>query len=469
MSHSVAGALAALVWGLAAGPTTAQEPHRLIITGGHLFDGTGDTLVPNVGIVIVAGRFLEVGADVSARDLADATVLRLDDGAYIIPGMFDLHAHYAIDLFGQGRIDETTAYPAIFLANGVTSTFPAGEVNPEAMHDLKLRIDRGEQTGPRLFNSGPYFGSWRRGWNGDATVEEIYREVDDWAARGVGGFKAKGISPAHLQALIERAHMHGLTVTGHLDSGWRNSVNPRDAIRMGIDRIEHFLGGDAMPADRSAYASLEHMDIHSPAFDSIVALYLRHHVYFDATLSAYGYFGEKDPAVFTYFDDERKYFTPYMQELLAARPPRPVNEQFERIYRVKRTTVKAFYDAGGGALITLGTDHPSWGEFISGFSVHRELLSFVLSGIPPAAALRFATINGARALGVGDRLGTIEPGKFADLVVIRGNPLEDIRNARRVWRVIKGGMVYDATALRQSVEGTIGPRGPDEVGAWQAR
>ena len=73
--------------------------------------------------------------------------------------------------------------------------------------------------------------------------------------------------------MIERAHFHGLTVTGHLDSGNRNSVNPRDAIIMGIDRIEHFMGGDAFTADKSAYASYEDMTFDTPAFKKIAALY----------------------------------------------------------------------------------------------------------------------------------------------------------------------------------------------------
>ena len=94
-----------------------------------------------------------------------------------------------------------------------------------------------------------------------------------------------------------------------------------------------------------------------------------------------------------------------------------------------RRTTKAFYDAGG--TLTLGTDNPSTGEFIAGFSAHRELHTFVLAGIPPAAALKIATINGARALGVSDKLGTIEVGKLADLFVINGNPLADIKNTRQ--------------------------------------
>jgi imidazolonepropionase-like amidohydrolase len=136
---------------------------------------------------------------------------------------------------------------------------------------------------------------------------------------------------------------------------------------------------------------------------------------------------------------------------------------------VKRRTVKAFYDAGGGHLITLGTDHPSWGEFFSGFSIQRELHSFVLAGIPAEDALKFATINAARALGVGSQLGSIEVGKLADLVVVTGNPLEDIRNTRNTLLVMKGGTVYDPAEILQSVVGTIGPRNADEELDWMPR
>ena len=208
------------------------------------------------------------------------------------------------------------------------------------------------------------------------------------------------------------------------------------------------------------------MTFDTPAFRAIADLYKTQHVYFDATLSAYGYYGKKDPEVFTYFTDEKRFLTPYMRAMLDAAPPRPVNQQFENIYWTKRKEVKAFYDAGGGDLITLGTDHPSWGEFFTPFSVHRELLSMSLSGIPNAAVLRIATINSARAMGFGDRLGSIEPGKWADLVVVRGNPLADIRRARLPRVVIKAGRVYDPDALMKSVEGKIGPASAADSAAW---
>ena len=444
------------------------QDRDLVVTGGWLFAATTSERIQNPGILIRGGKILRVGGDLSVA-ASDAEQVTLSGEETLIPGMFDLHAHYAIDLYGGGRIDDTTVYPALFLANGVTSTFPAGEMQPEAMRALRLRIENGVQPGPRIYNTGPYYGTARPNWPREMTREQLFAEVDHWIEQGARGFKAKGIAPQHLRWLIERAHFHGVTVTGHLESGFRNSVNPRDAILMGLDRIEHFLGGDAITGDRGAYASLERLDVSTPEFTRIAELFIAHRTNYDATLSAYGYYGTRDPEVFTYFTDEKRFLTPYMRSVIDARAPRNVNQQFEAIYRVKRKEIKAFYDAGGADLITLGTDHPSWGEFFSPFSVHRELHSFVLSGLPPAAALRIATINGARALGVGDRLGTIEVGKWADMVVLRANPLADIRTTRDPRVVIRAGRVYDPAALLKSVEGKLGPGSVEEAVRWGSR
>lgn len=434
----------------------------LVVRGGWLLDGTGAELVRNRGIVIQDSLLVSVEGELESTDLSAARIVELSDGDFILPGLFDLHAHYATDFYGEGRTDDDTAYPALFLANGVTNTYPAGEVNPEKMHDLRVRIEAGDQAGPRLFNSGPYFGTARQGWNSEITPEEIREEVDLWFSRGVRHFKAKGIRARHLQALIDAAHAHGATVAAHLGSGYRNTVNPRDAILMGLDRVEHFLGGDAMTPDRSAYASLAEMTPDMPEVERIARLYMEEGVFFDATLSAYGYYGRRDPEVFTYFEPEMDYLTPEARAVAESTLPRRVNDQFERIYWAKRDLIKAFYEFGGGDLITLGTDHPSWGEYLSPFSVHRELHTMVLAGLPPMAALKTATMNAARALRVDDRLGTVEAGKLADLVIITGNPLDDIRNTRNVHTVIKAGRVYDSRVLMESVKGKLDPARPQE-------
>lgn len=434
----------------------------LWVAGGRIFDGVAETSRPNKGLRLRAGRILAV----DQVPPGDANVLRLERDETILPGLFDLHAHHAIDLFDRGRRDETTSSPAIFLANGVTSVFPAGEVDPEDMRALKKRLDDGVQVGPRLFRSGPYFGRWRKGWDRNTTADAIRAEVDALAAEGVTGLKAKSITPEHLKVLIERAHQHGLRVTGHLDSGYRRSVNPRDAIEMGIDRIEHFLGGDQLVDTRAAYSSLTEVKVKDPAFKAICQLFIDRGVYFDATMSAFGYYGERDPVVFKTWEDERSFFTPYVRELLADRPPRPSRELFENIYWKKREHLLAFYKQGGGHLITTGTDHPSWGDYLAGFAIHREIHAIVLSGLPEHAALRAATINGARALGVGDLLGSLEPGKLADAFVVQGDPTKDILDTRNVRWVIRGGAVHDAPKLLESVRGTLGPRNDEEAKDW---
>jgi hypothetical protein len=212
----------------------AQTP--IILRGGWLFTATSDSVVPNRGIFVRGGKLLVVEGDFTGEDTTGARVIQLSDDESILPGLFDPHAHYNMTLGDSGvRQDEYTCNPLIFLANGITSTFPAGELDPEGMEETHKCIDRGEQIGPRIYNSGPYFGTARPGWDPNTSAEQIAREVDTWAERGVGA--------------------------------------------------------------------------------------------------------------------------------------------------MQRTT-KAFYDAGG--LLTLGTDNPSRGEYLAGFSAHRELHALVLAGIPPA-------------------------------------------------------------------------------------
>jgi hypothetical protein len=223
---------------------------------------------------------------------------------------------------------------------------------------------------------------------------------------------------------------------------------------MGIDRVEHILGGDQLDPNKPAYPSWSMVDTTSKQFKDIVQLFISHHVMFDPTITAPVYFSQLQEG-FDYWVDERKFFTPEVQAWVKTKPPRKPVASWDSLYWAMRRTTKAFYDAGG--LLTLGTDNPSTGEFIAGFSAHRELHTLVLAGIPPAAALKIATINGARALGMSDKLGTLEVGKLADLFVIEGNPLADIKNTRHVQLVMKSGVVYDPKALLAQAEGKIGP------------
>ncbi len=449
---------------LGASTTRAQE-QDVIIRGGWRFNTTTGLMVKNTGIVVRGGTFMEVGANLTGRNLSAAKVIDIKDDQYILPGLFDMHGHYNVDLFGKGRVDEEHYIPMIYLANGVTSTWPAGEFDPEGMQKLRESIDAEKQIGPRIFNSGPYFGTAGPGWNKNATPQEVCALVDEWANRGAKRFKAKGINPEQLKALIDCAHRHGLLVSGHLGSGLGNSVNPRDAINMGIDGIEHILGGDILDPNVDAYRGYLNFKVGSPEWNEIVTLFKQHHVVYSPTMTAVRR-STKDLKVFTYWNgyDERKFFTPYVQQVVTANPPYRNSGLMDSLFVVKMKELKPLYDAG--IPLVASTDVQSVGTFIAGFNLHRELQTFVEAGIPPAGAIKAATINAARALNVENKLGSIEPGKFADLIVVQGNPLLDIRNTHNVEIVMKAGRVYDPKAMLKSIEGKIGPASADEAPRW---
>ncbi|TFV97133.1 amidohydrolase [Algoriphagus kandeliae] len=435
-----------------------------IITGGWVYDTDTKSFKKNSAIYLVNGKF-----GTGSEKVMNWDVKKLSDDDYILPGLIDLHAHYRVSFDGKAY-DDTVAMPKIFLANGVTSTFPAGEIEPEKMWDLQKKIDAGQIPGPRILHSGPYFGTAAPDWNPEISDSEIRQRVDYWAKRGAYGFKAKGITSEQLKVLIDQAHKNDLTVTGHLNSGYRNSVNPQEAIQMGIDRVEHFLGGRLLADSIDAYQSLKNLDPADPLLDEIIQLYIDKGVYFDATLATYGAIGMIDSPIFFDFAIENEYFTDFTKDIIKSKnTPSAFSELCALIYPVKQGTLKRYYEAGG--LITVGTDRPLLldnylGGGIGGFFIHRELAAMVEIGIPPGEVIYLATQQNAEALGIADKAGRISPGKWADMMIIRGNPIEDINRTRSVHTVVKGGKFYSSHDLKNAAKGKLGPsveEVPDEI------
>lgn len=462
-------ALTILAPSMAQAQWSSPQDGVLVIRGGWLFDSVGDVRRPNSGIIVRNGKIEQVDADLQQPIPTTADVMELDDSETILPGMFDLHAHYNLDLVDKGRVEEVVNNGIIFLANGVTSTWSAGEFYPERVIAQRDRIDAGDAIGPRLFASGPYFGAFRceysiktaaddcPAWPNDITEEEIRREVDKWAKRGVISIKIKQATPGEAKILIEQAHRNGMTTVAHLANyDDEYDVDLRDAILMGIDRVEHQLTlGSGGP--RSA------------EMQQMIDLMIAHQVYYDANLQMYGGVNlRRKHGSDMVWTDEAKYFTPYTQSLLEKRgPPPPESDDAEFAQRVLE--LKTLYEAGGRNLLVVGTDEPVYTSLLPGFAYHRELLAMTYAGLTPAVVLKAATINSARALGVGDKLGSVETGKLADLVIVSGNPVENIKAARNVKFIIKGGVKYEPAALLQSAEGKIGPVGPEDHTDWELR
>jgi len=457
--------LAAVLSGNLLAQFSGVVENELVITGGWLFDGISEGRKPNTGIVIRDGKFIAVGLGASVAISDSALRIELDENQTILPGMFDLHAHYNYNLVDKGRVEEVQHSGNVFLANGVTATWSAGEYYPERVLQQRERIDSGQSTGPRLFASGPYMGGFRCeyavktaaddcvGWPNDITEAEIRAEVDYWADQGVVSIKIKQATPDETRILIDQAQRRGLTTAGHLyNYETRYDVDAREAIRMGLDRLEHNMTlGTGGP--RSAEA------------DEVIGLLLEKQVFFDANLQMYGGINLRNELPGMVWTDEAQYFTPYAQNLLEKRgPPSPESEPED--FNQRLVELRKLYAAGGADLLIVGTDEPVYTSLLAGFAYHRELMALVYAGISPADVLKAATINGARALGVDDRLGTIESGKLADLYVVRGNPLEDITAARNVTLVVKDGQVYRPEELLGSAVGMIGPEGSDDHADW---
>ena len=458
----------ALLIALTSQATAASASEEIVIRGGWLFDGVSNERRRNTGIIIRDGKITDVDVDASQMPPAGAELIELSDSMTILPGLIDLHAHYNLDVVDKGRVEEVVYNGTIVLANGITSTWSAGEYYPERVIAQRDLIDAGKAIGPRLFASGPYFGAFRCeytikvsaddciGWPNDITEKEIRAEVDHWAAQGVISLKIKQATPAEAKIIIDQASKHGMTTAGHLvNYHVEYDVTTREAILMGMGRIEHQL----TPATSTT-------DPRAAEYPEMVDLMIKHQVYYGANLQMYGgIIQRKKNLAGMIWTNEAKYFTPYAQKLLEERgEPGPESQDAE--YQQRVLELKALYEAGGENLIIVGTDEPVYTNLLPGFAYHRELLALTDADLPPVAILKAATINGATALGLGDKLGSVEAGKLADIIIVKGNPLKDIKTARNVQIVIKEGVAHNAEDLLRSAEGKIGPSGPADHADW---
>jgi imidazolonepropionase-like amidohydrolase len=445
-----------------------DQDEIILIRGGWLIDPINQERRENKGIMIKNGLIISIESDIDHPENKSSRIINLTESQTLIPGMIDMHAHYNFDLVDLGRVEEMNYNGIIFLANGVTSTWSAGEYYPERVIEQRDRIDSGERIGPRIFNSGPYFGAFRCeyniktakddciAWPNDITEQEIRNEVNTWARKGVISIKIKQASPGEAKIIIEQAHRNGMTTAGHLGNYYGEyDVDLRDAILMGIDRVEHQI-------------TLGNGGERSKEMDQMIKLMINDEVYYDPNLQMYGGINLRKDIPDLIWTDESIYFTPYTQYLLDKRgDPPPESEKEEFNQRV--IELISFYNQGGQDLILVGTDEPVYTSLLPGFAYHRELYAMQYFGIPTMSVIQAATINAARALGLENRLGSIDIGKEADILIINGDPISDIRNLRNIELVMKEGVIYDPIILLNSAQNKIGPESSEDHHEWELK
>ncbi|MBI5068369.1 MAG: amidohydrolase family protein [Deltaproteobacteria bacterium] len=452
-----------------------HEARRFVIARVRVLDGTGRPALEDRNVTLEGGRIAAIGPGAEVAP-AEGTVVIDGRGRTLLPGLVGMHNHmYYIarpNLDAHGHSDPplvvpqmTFSSPRLYLAAGVTTVRTTGSVEGYADLNLRALIDAGQVPGPHLEVTAPYL-------QGKSDLflqmyqlrgpEDARRFVAYWADAGATSFKAyMHITRAELGAAIEEAHRRGLKVTGHLCS-----VTYPEAIALGIDDLEHgFMVNtqgapgkqpDVCPMEQSS-AFVERVEPGSAEATALIRSLVEHRVAVTSTLPVFEHSIPNrpplDPRAMEVLTAEAREAYLYARSLRAALPPAEAARKralFEKELALERELVRA------GGLLLAGPDPTGNGGTIPGFADHRGVELLVEAGFTPAEAVRIATLNGAIFLGRERDIGSVEPGKVADLLLVRGDPSTRISDLRQVELVWKDGAAYDPQKLLDSVRGRYG-------------
>lgn len=471
----ILGILLALVVGVAHAQTRLQpndnvmqfvgvDESVVVLQHVTLIDGNGGEALRDQSVVVTDGRISAVGASSEVSVPSGARVMDLT-GHTLLPGLVGLHNHtYYTTSARRSQMDFSA--PRLYLAAGVTTIRTTGSYAPYSELNLKRAIENGEVPGPRIFVTGPYItgGQGMTYMTRLSTPEDARRVVRYWAEEGVSWFKAyTQISRAELGAAIDEAHKHGVQVTGHLCS-----VSFREAVELGIDNLEHgfFTNTDYDP-DKPADVcpddfrqSLMEVDLNSDEIKTTFREMIESGVPMTSTLAVYEMFVPNRPPieqrVLDAMSEETRQEFLASREQIAAMEGREDYPFSETMFRKALKYEKMFVDAGG--LLASGVDPTGYGGALPGYGDQRNYELLREAGFTTEQTIQILTANGAKVLGIFDDVGSIEPGKTADLVVVAGDLTQDDLAIRNVNWVFRDGYGFDSGKLIQAIEGSVGLR-----------
>jgi imidazolonepropionase-like amidohydrolase len=364
--------------------TAAQPRAGLAFTGVTVVDVTDGRLIPDQVVVVAGNRVEAVGPTSTVRPPAGVPVVDAR-GKYLIPGLWDMHVHLT-------RYSDTEIFYPLLIANGVTGIREAGTLIPlDSVHLLRREIAAGGRLGPRQISAGPSLKGRRKA---PATIEEAERVTDSLKAAGADFIKMRALPRTIFSAIAARARRLGIPFGGHLPS-----LSPAEASDSGVSIIDHTYGMDACIGPP---ASVEQCV-------SIAERLRRNGTWVVPTL--------------VYMEAGHKL-------TVDSSPGTPLSMGVAR---------------SSGLPVLAGTD--AAGIIWPGPSLHKEMGLLVKGGLTPLAALQAATLNPAQALHATDSLGTVAPGKLADLVLLDANPLADITNTKAIHAVVANGRYFGRPVL----------------------
>lgn len=432
----------------------------MAIIGGILLDvGTGKEL-NNYSIIVEGNRIKDVGPSDQITIPPSAEVLDMS-GKWILPGLVDMHCHIGDE--------ESSMLLDLYLANGITTIRDAG-ANITQLRLLRNAIDSQEKIGPRLFFSGqildgnpPLYPDLSFLVETDQQAESA---VEFLAHQGVDFIKVyNSITEPVLKAIVIAAHAHNLPVVGHIP----RSMTMSRAVELGMNCLEHvritgkeFLSPEeAERIDYLPYAMRETLlwkrfDLDSREMQRLIRLLVEYKVFLDPTLS------EAEEAFILIpkqqIEDPNNQYLPVQifkswKELyenlendeISRIPPELKKDAVEGYKKRKRFVGMC---AQAGVQILAGTDGPGLGTLLPGFGLHHELELLVDAGLTTLQAVQAATLLAARAFDQEEEIGSVEIGKYADLLILNANPFDNISNIRQIHLVMKDGRIFDPAKMK---------------------
>ena len=454
-----------LLFAYCARAQTEKLPQQIVITHVTVIDPGTSSVRPDVTVVITGDRITAV-SDATGFPVPKNSLVIDGRGQYLLPGLWDMHVHSAFgDWFPGGR----DIILPLFVANGVTGVRDMGGDTPVLFAWRKQILER-RIVGPRMIVSGPMLDGYLPDGKSlrfpssiaITTPESAIAAVDSLKLQGVDFIKVQSEIPhdAYIAAAAE-AHKQDLPIVGHVPT----KVRLAETVAAGQKSIEHLMGifeGCSTEEDKfiSGQGDLKLMlsTYDQKRCDALIALLAKSQTWQVPTLvwQRGGTFLDQrdlkheplDKYVPAYWRDVTwRRFTDEMIPDLLKDPLALRREYFARNLEM----VGAMHRAGVPFLA--GTDTAPGVYIMPGFSLHDELANFVEAGFTPMEALQTATSNPAIFFGVEGSFGSVEPGKAAELVLLRANPLEDIRNTQKINCVIANGRLFDRAALDQILAG----------------
>lgn len=405
--------------------TNSSVSPKIYISGASIVDVVGSTIINNYDILIEDGLIKQVDLPGNMKIPAGAILIDAK-GKTILPGLWDMHAHFQQAEWG----------PA-YLASGVTTVRDCGN-EFEYLNAVKAAIDSRQGIGPHIIKAGIIDGPGAMGLGivRASTPEEAALVVKRYKDNGYQQIKIySSVKPPIVKAICDEARKLGLTVTGHIPQG----MTTKAGIDSGMNMINHMQYVYAM-MKKNKDGSIDLDDSLSKA-----ALQLLHdkQIVVDPTIGVFEmiFRSVKDNIL----DMEPNFYTlPVpLQSLFVnmGMPPEDATRlkpRFEAMLKL----VKVLYDAG--IPVVAGTDMG-----FPGYSLARELELYVMAGLTPMEAIQSATIVPAQMMNLFKQTGQVRSGRIADLVILDADPLKDIRNVRKVWKVIKDGQLYEPNDLKR--------------------